>query len=61
MEGVDDVVLFWSVMNGMYVIRLCEVLCIVEVLDDEEVKELGFLILYRFLFDFVFGLIFDYF
>lgn len=60
MEGADDVMSFWSVMNGMHATRSCEVSRIVEVSDDEEAKELGPSILYRLLFDFVFGPISDY-
>lgn len=60
MEGTDDVMSFWSVMDGMYLPRSCEVSRIVEDSGDEEEEKLGPSNLYRLLFDFVFGPISEY-
>ena len=61
MEGADDVMSFWSMMDGMPATRSCEVSRSVEDSGDEEEKELSPSTLYRLLFDFVFGPISDYF
>ena len=60
MEGADDVMSFWSVMDGMDDPKSCEVSCIVEDSGDEEKKEQSPSTLCRLLFDFVFGPISDY-
>ena len=60
MEGADDVMSFWSVMDGMDLPRSCEVSRIVEDSGDEEENELIPSTLFRHLFDFVFGPISDY-
>lgn len=61
MEGADDLMSFWSVMNGLIgSTRSCEVSRLVEDSDDEEKEELGPSTLLRLLFDFVFSPISDY-